>query len=207
LQDALPIFTEIDEDMTEADCAVTLLHVHRFLTLNLTELTRRASTDCKNETGGEISVPNELLAAWQIGRRQDLASLPAHGAEKIVTSDEGIGIWLRVMKAVLRKLIKLPSGCVNEKLSDVITYLSWGQFESAFRELPIMKVNKKQLKPGTFKGVEGIWNSLIGPTTATKAGTMLGQERVERRTQSPCVFGFFQLHCVRQVRGEQRKKN
>jgi hypothetical protein len=70
-----------------------------------------------------------------------------------VASDEGIGIWIRVMKASLRKLIKLPSGCVNEKLSDVITYLSWGQFESAFRELPIMKVNNKQLKPGILSRV------------------------------------------------------
>jgi hypothetical protein len=32
-QAALPFFTDIDEDMTEAGCAVALLRVHRFLTL------------------------------------------------------------------------------------------------------------------------------------------------------------------------------
>ena len=36
---------------------------------------------------------------------------------------------------------------------------------------------------------------------------MLGQERVERRTQSTCLFDFFQLRCVRQVRGGKGHHN
>jgi len=197
---ALPFLDIIDEDMTEADCAATLLYFHRFLTLNLTDLTRRTSTGC-NAIGGEIPERNELH-----GRRQDLRTLPAHEAEKIVASDKGFGIWIRVMKAVFRKLIKLPTGCANEKLSDAIPYLSWGQFESAFRELTIWHVNGKQLKPGNFTDFKGIWNSPTGPRTAMKVGTMVGQERVERRTQSTCLFDFFQLHCV-DVRGGKGHHN
>ena len=89
-QSALPFIADIDEDMTEVDCAATILYFHRFLTLNLTDLTHRASCSAiGGEIGGEISERNELH-----GRRQDLRTLPAHEAEKIVASDKGFGIWL-----------------------------------------------------------------------------------------------------------------
>jgi hypothetical protein len=89
--------------------------------------------------------PSHLPHAVQLKEIKEASRLrPALYTLLFSTSDEGIGIWIRVMKASLRKLIKLPSGCVNEKLSDVITYLSWGQFESAFRELPIYNESQQQ---------------------------------------------------------------